>query len=117
MKPVCMAIAAVALFAVGPAFAEESSSPTNDAGAPGITAKPGKVGPGSENNATVSPTSPSMTSPPPPDLPAGSSSGASSGSSGAAKGSSTNDDKSGSTPSDGPTTGQPQTPDAQPPAH
>jgi hypothetical protein len=42
-----------------------------------------------------------MTSPPPPDLPAGSSSGASSGSSGAAK---------------GPATDQPQTPEAQPPA-
>lgn len=101
MKPVCMAIAAITLFAVGPAFAEESNPPTNDPGAPGVTAKPGKVGPGSENNAKVSPTSPSMTSPPPPDLPAGSSSGASSGSSGAAK---------------GPATDQPQTPEAQPPA-
>jgi hypothetical protein len=51
-------------------------------GSPAAGVTPGAVGPGSENNATVSPTSPTipMNSQPPGDIPA--SSGASSGTSG-----------------------------------
>ncbi len=81
-KPFVIAISAAALFAASQVSAQSPHPSANETTAPGVTAKPGKVGPGSENNARVSPTSPAMTSPTPPDLPPGSSAGASSGSSG-----------------------------------
>jgi len=80
-KSFLIVMSAAALFAASQASAQSPASRNQNT--PGdATAKPGKVGPGSENNAHVSPTSPSMTSPTPPELPPGSSSGASSGSSG-----------------------------------
>ena len=86
MRKIIAATALMTLFAAGPAFAQ--TVPTDEKpdrgtkGADSIT--PGAVGPGSENNATVSPTSPTipMHSQPPGDIPA--SSGASSGTSGTA---------------------------------
>lgn len=84
MKLVPIAVALAALFAVSNASAQSPKPSANENTAPGVTAKPGKVGPGSENNTRVSPTSPSMTAQPPPDIPPGSTEGASSGSSGSA---------------------------------
>jgi hypothetical protein len=86
MKKFLVAIALIASFAVGPAFAQTAPTDvTTDRGAKGADSiTPGAVGPGSENNAHVSPTSPTipMHSQPPGDIPA--SSGAGSGTSGTA---------------------------------
>jgi len=74
------AIGAAIIQIAVPAYAGAASE-----GTPGAaqSVEPGKVGPGSENNATVSPTSPDVpiSKQPPPEinLPANSSSGASTG--------------------------------------
>jgi len=84
MRKLLAATALMAVFAVGPAFAQSvPTDATPDRGTKGAdSVTPGAVGPGSENNATGSPTSPTipMHSQPPGDIPA--SSGASSGTSG-----------------------------------
>jgi hypothetical protein len=72
------AITAAAFMPALPAFAADASSPSA-----AQSIEPGKVGPGSENNAVVSPTSPSVpiSKQPPPDinLPANAGSGTSTG--------------------------------------
>ncbi|MBS0249439.1 MAG: hypothetical protein JSR78_00050 [Proteobacteria bacterium] len=74
------AIASAALGSSLPAFADATSSSAPSAAK---TIEPGKVGPGSENNAVVSPTSPNVpiSKQPPPDiiLPADSGAGSSAG--------------------------------------
>ncbi|WP_155831106.1 hypothetical protein RLW55_04370 [Hyphomicrobium sp. B1] len=74
------AIAAAALGSSLPAFADAASNSAPNAAK---TIEPGKVGPGSENNAVVSPTSPDVpiNKQPPPEisLPANSGSGSSTG--------------------------------------
>ena len=58
MRKLLAATALVAVFAVGPAFAQSvPTDATPDRGTKGAdSVTPGAVGPGSENNATVSPT-------------------------------------------------------------
>lgn len=72
------AIATAALGSSVPAFADATS---NSASSAAKTIEPGKVGPGSENNAVVSPTSPNVPimNQPPPEIPANSGSGSSAG--------------------------------------
>ena len=79
----------IALFAVSSAVAQSlggSPPDSSKSGTSGADVRPGNVGPGSEKNSQVSPTSPTipMDAQPPGDIPANAgSSGASSGESGA----------------------------------
>ncbi len=71
---------AVATAVALPAYAEAPATPPGNSNA-ARSFEPGKVGPGSENNATVSPTSPSVPidKQPPPEIPANANSGAGTG--------------------------------------
>jgi hypothetical protein len=87
MRKLMVSGALAALFAVAPALAQAApgdATPENpDRGAKGMqNIEPGKIGPGSEKNSTVSPTSPTvpMNAQPPAEIPSNSSaSGSSSG--------------------------------------
>lgn len=74
------AVAAAALANASPTFAESPAIPPAGSNA-AKSFEPGKVGPGSENNAVISPTSPSVpiSKQPPPDIPANASGGSSTG--------------------------------------
>ncbi len=74
------ALAAAALTTSLPVRANSSATPPSPSGA-ARTVEPGNVGPGSENNAVVSPTSPSVpiNKQPPPEIPANAGAGSSTG--------------------------------------
>ncbi|RUP00037.1 hypothetical protein [Hyphomicrobium sp.] len=70
VAPITAAIAALSLALAIPAFADPLPTGHEPSDAHGI--EPGKVGPGSEKNSQVSPTSPSIPidKQPPPEIPA-----------------------------------------------